>query len=133
MRAEILERKIAEHLKKVEKYKEMYEKEKREETFDALAMNCFQAINYFLDISELAAKKSDENAYFSTYIDIFELLKRKNIINEDEFRLVSSLISYRNKIAHQYHIINERELMLTVFYLSQLHEIVKKIASSIRK
>jgi uncharacterized protein YutE (UPF0331/DUF86 family) len=129
MRVEMLERKIMEHMQKVEKYREIYRKEKKEEIFDALAMNCFQTINYLIDIGELAAKRVDKNTYFSTYVDIFEVLKRKGIIDEDELRLISSLISYRNKISHQYHIVSERELMLMSFYCSHLSEVVKKITS----
>jgi len=105
------------------------EKKKKKKIFDALAMNCFQTINYLIDIGELAAKRVDKNTYFSTYADIFEVLKRKGIIDEDELRLISSLISYRNKISHQYHIVSERELMLMSFYCSQLSKVVKKMTS----
>ena len=75
MRFEILHKKIAMHIEKVELYLEKFKKTKNEETLDALSFNCFQAINYLIDLGEEAARKTSPNFFPSTYRDTFELLE----------------------------------------------------------
>jgi len=133
MRIEILDKKISEHIAKTQVYLERFRKNENEETLDALSFNCFQSINYLIDLGEEVARNIDENFFPSTYKDTFEFLKTKKIITSAELSSLILLVSMRNKIAHQYHVISQEDILHIASILSNLKNISKKLASSIKK
>jgi len=82
-------------------------------------MECFQAVSYILSLGEhVIAEKS--LGYPATYRDIFNILKKANLINEKEYHLFVRLIINRNKIAHEHYEINEDELLMIFNSLVEL-------------
>ncbi|NYZ76798.1 DUF86 domain-containing protein [Candidatus Micrarchaeota archaeon] len=131
MRNEILLKMISEHIEKVKAYRKKYEESKSEETLDALAMNCFQVVNYLIDLGEAAAIKN-KTFYSPTYRELFEELRDKKIITDEELKVVSALVSLRNKIAHEYHVIKKEDVKLMALYASKLDSVIKKMSKALR-
>ncbi len=100
--------------------------------FDALAMNCFQAINAALDLGDLIV--SEKNLGFAErYRELFELLFEAKIIDKPLLEKMKRLIFLRNLIAHEYYVIKAeelKELALLIDSLTKLIEIAKKAIKS---
>jgi len=92
--------------------------------FNALAMECFQAVNSAIELGELIV--SEKNLGFpATYREIFELLHDEKIISKENLENIKQLIFFRNLIAHEYYTITQKELKEMVNLLASLNEMVK--------
>jgi len=93
--------------------------------FNALAMECFQAVNSAIELGELVV--SEKNLGFpATYREIFELLYTDKMIGERTLKEVKKLIFLRNLIAHEYYTIKEEELREMAELLSCLGELIER-------
>ena len=93
--------------------------------FNALAMECFQAVNSAIELGEYIV--SEKNLGFpSKYREIFELLYRAKIIDRKKLNDIKRLIFLRNLISHEYYTITANELKEMVRLLNSLNELVKK-------
>lgn len=106
-----------------EKAKELAEKNVSEYlVFNALAMECFQAVNSAIELGELIV--SEQNLGFpATYREIFELLHNAGIVTKETLNKLSKLIFFRNLIAHEYYKITEEELKEMAHLLECLDEL----------
>jgi uncharacterized protein YutE (UPF0331/DUF86 family) len=92
--------------------------------FDALAMECFQAVNSAIELGELIV--SEKNLGFpSRYREIFELLYDAKVISKKTFEDIKRLIFMRNLISHEYYTITENELKEMANLLESLDELVE--------
>ena len=91
--------------------------------FNALAMECFQAVNSSIDLGEFIV--SERNLGFpSKYREIFELLHNAKMISKETLGKIKRLIFLRNLIAHEYYTILEEELREMADLLECLDELV---------
>lgn len=97
--------------------------------FNALAMECFQAVNSAIDLAELIV--SEKNLGFpSNYREIFELLYEAKLIGKKTSDDIKRLVFLRNLISHEYYTITQKELkeMANLFgCLDELIESAKRI------
>lgn len=101
-------------------------------TFNALAMECFQAVNSAIDSGELIV--SEKNLGFpSKYRDIFELLYEAKMISKGTFEKIKRLIFLRNLISHEYYTITRKELKEMVDLLDCLDELIASAKKMGRK
>jgi uncharacterized protein YutE (UPF0331/DUF86 family) len=78
--------------------------------FYALAMVLFSLMNAVIDLADELV--SARNAGMpSTYREIFTLLVQDSVIDTREFEQMSRLVSYRNRLAHEYGAITPDDLM----------------------
>lgn len=92
--------------------------------FDALAMECFQAVNSAIELGELIV--SEKNLGFpSTYKEIFEMLYKAKMISDRTLDEMKRLVFLRNLISHEYYTITEDELKEMEGLLDSLDELVK--------
>ncbi len=92
--------------------------------FNALAMECFQAVNSAIELGELIV--SEKNLGFpSKYREIFELLYTAKAISKKGLEDIKKLILFRNLIAHEYYVITEKELKEMVNLLDCLDELIE--------
>jgi len=92
--------------------------------FNALAMECFQAVNSAIELGELVI--SEKNLGFpATYREIFELLHDANVIGKKNLENIKRLIFFRNLIAHEYYTITQKELKEMANLLDSLNEMVE--------
>ena len=52
------------------------------------------------------------------------------MLTDEEFRVVATLVSLRNRIAHEYHVIKQEDIELMALYVSKLEPITRKIAKA---
>ena len=91
--------------------------------FNALAMECFQAVNSSIDLGEFIV--SEKNLGFpSKYREIFDLLHNAKMISKETLGKIKRLIFLRNLIAHEYYTILEEELREMADLLECLDELV---------
>jgi len=96
--------------------------------FNALAMECFQAVNSTIELGELLV--SENNLGFpSTYREIFELLHKNKMISKETLDDMKKLVFFRNLIAHEYYAITEKELREMVELLSCVDELIESAKS----
>jgi uncharacterized protein YutE (UPF0331/DUF86 family) len=69
--------------------------------FYALSMLLFSLLNAVIDLAEETVVAEDLGAPV-TYREIFSLLTRNGIIDQPLFDRMSALVSYRNRLAHEY-------------------------------
>ncbi len=92
--------------------------------FNALAMECFQAVNSSIDLGEFIV--SEKNLGFpSKYREIFDLLHNAKMISKETLEKIKRLIFLRNLIAHEYYTILEEELREMADLLECLDELIK--------
>lgn len=97
--------------------------------FNAVAMECFQAVNSALELGELIV--SEKNIGFpSNYREIFELLYKAKIIGGKTLDKIKRLIFLRNLISHEYHSITEDELREMVGLMGSLGELAESAKGS---
>ncbi len=65
--------------------------------------------------------------YPSTYREIFELLHKHKIIDEEAFENMKRLIFLRNLIAHEYYKITESELIEMVKLIEHVKNFIEKV------
>lgn len=118
-----------EHSERVREYREKYAKTGNEETLDALSFNCFQVINYLIDLAEEAARKKYPKFFPSTYRETFDGLLQKGVLSESDLEPIYLLVSARNRIAHRYHTVERKDILETADAILKLETVVKKIAA----
>ena len=90
-------------------------------------MECFQVANYVIDLAEeVVAEKS--LGFPSTYKETFVILHRAGYLGDDEKDVLIRIVMLRNRIAHEYHIIKEDELMELYSIVASIEGIVEKLA-----
>ena len=94
--------------------------------FSALSMECFQAINSAIDLGEHLVSKHNLGIP-STYREVFEILHKNKIINEEILNGMKKLIFYRNLIAHEYYTIEVKDLKEIVDMLNVLLDLVESV------
>ncbi len=120
---------LASIISRVERHKEKAKELVKRDTldylvFNALAMECFQAVNSAIELGELVV--SEKNLGFpATYREIFELLYKDKMIGERTLKEVKRLIFMRNLIAHEYYTIREGELREMAELLACLDELIE--------
>ena len=91
--------------------------------FNALAMECFQAVNSAIELGEFIL--TEKNLGFpSKYREIFEILYKSKIINKKNLSGIKRLIFLRNLIAHEYYTIKEVELKEMIKLLGNFNELI---------
>jgi len=124
---------LASIISRIERHKEKALKLVREDlsdylVFNALAMECFQAVNSTIELGELLV--SENNLGFpSTYREIFELLHKNKMISSKTLDDMKKLVFFRNLIAHEYYAITEKELREMVELLSCVDELIESAKS----
>lgn len=99
--------------------------------FNALAMECFQAVNSAIELGELLV--SEKNLGFpANYREIFELLYKNNVIRRKTLEDVKRLIFLRNLISHEYYEITQKELKEMAQLLDSLTELVKNAKNGLK-
>ena len=69
--------------------------------YNTLAMECFQAVNALIEIGGYIVTKK-KLGFPSTYREIFELLQKDGMMNEEMFNATKRLVFLRDLIAHEY-------------------------------
>jgi uncharacterized protein YutE (UPF0331/DUF86 family) len=116
-------------ISKIEKHKERVKELVKQDisnymVFNALAMECFQAVNSSIDLGEFIV--SEKNLGFpSKYREIFELLYDAKMMSKEILGKIKRLIFLRNLIAHEYYTISEEELREMADLLECLDELIK--------
>ena len=124
---------LASIISRIERHKEKALELVREDlsdylVFNALAMECFQAVNSTIELGELLV--SENNLGFpSTYREIFELLHKNKMISKETLDDMKKLVFFRNLIAHEYYAITEKELREMVELLSCVDELIENAKS----
>ena len=132
MRVDFLFTKIQEHSRKAVEGYNLFIREKNDVHFNNLTMECFQASNYFLDLAEEAVSLL-HLGYPANYSDSFVFLQRKGVVSEDEKNQLVEIVALRNRIAHEYHYIREKELLKLFQIVNGIVPIASKIVDAIKK
>ncbi|HIH96928.1 MAG TPA: DUF86 domain-containing protein [Thermoplasmata archaeon] len=99
--------------------------------FNALAMECSQAVNSAIELGELVV--SEKNFGFpSTYGEIFKLLYGNKMISKKTLNESKRLVFLRNLIAHEYYNIKEEELREMATLLECLDELIENAKNQLR-
>ncbi|MBW2979077.1 hypothetical protein DRZ77_00075 [Candidatus Woesearchaeota archaeon] len=122
---------IEEH---VSQAKELFSKDYKEDRiiFNALCMECFQAINSAIDLGEEILSIANIGIPI-TYRDIFNKLCDAGWISKEITKCISTLIYYRNVISHEYHKITFEELKDVVDKLDCLIDFLARIKKKLEK
>jgi len=99
--------------------------------YNTLAMECFQSVNALIEIGEYIVTK-EKLGFPSSYREVFELLEKNKIINEEELKDIKRLIFLRNLIAHEYTRISEKELKEMVNLLKNIKNFINRIKSRLK-
>ncbi len=96
--------------------------------FYAVSMVLFSLLNRILDLgSEMAI--ANDLGIPTTYRDIFVILQKNGIIDEDCAKEMSRLVTYRNLLSHEYQQITREQ----VFELTRKAGTIKKFALLIQE
>ena len=122
--------KLVENIVRFEKHLKNAKKLKEKDisdylVYNTLAMECFQAVNALIEIGEYIVTKK-KLGFPSTYREIFELLQKDGMMNEEMFNATKRLVFLRNLIAHEYQRIKEEELLEIVELLNLVNDFVQK-------
>lgn len=132
MRVEFLLKKIREHARlALEAFPGYHEKEDTA-GFNNLAMECFQASNYMIDLAEEAVARNDYG-FPSTYAENFSSLRKNGLLTNQEEEILVKMVSLRNKIAHEYHVINPGQLVELYEIVSRIVPVAEKIVKGIKE
>ena len=93
--------------------------------YNTLAMECFQSANALIDIAKAVVIKKKLGSP-STYSEIFEILNKNGIINEEELEKAKRIVFLRNLIAHEYYRIKEKDLKDMVDFLEEMRRNFEK-------
>lgn len=94
--------------------------------FNALGMNCFQAVNSLIELGETIISEK-KLGFPGSYGEIFELLYKAKLINEQELKNIKKLIFFRNLISHEYYTITQKELKEMARILNSLTGMIEDI------
>jgi len=94
--------------------------------YNTLAMECFQAVNTLIDISQYVVTKK-KLGFPSTYRELFEILEENGYISDEELKAFKRLVFLRNLIAHEYYRISESELLEMVNLLEKASDFVNRV------
>lgn len=81
--------------------------------YNTLAMECFQAVNALIEIGEYVLTK-EKLGYPSTYGEIFDILFKNKLLNEETLKGAKRLIFLRNLIAHEEELLEMVSLLLNI-------------------
>ncbi len=99
------------------------------DAYDALAMSCLQLVNRLVDLGKVII--SERHLGFpETYTDVFKALRNAGIITDDELKLVTKLVYYRDLISHEYSNITPKELMEFRENLPKIKKMVERLKTS---
>ena len=100
--------------------------------FYALAMVLFSLMNAVIDLADELV--SARNAGMpSTYREIFTLLVQDSVIDTREFEQMSRLVSYRNRLAHEYGAITPDDLMDALDMTDTIRIFVERAKGMVRE
>ncbi len=99
--------------------------------FYSVSMLLFSIINRTIDLGEEVVTANNLGTP-STYKDIFYLLRKGKIINDQMKNELSELTSYRNLFSHEYHSFTEKDVLKAMAKIGAVKDFVKRIKSRIR-
>ena len=99
--------------------------------FYAGSMLVFSIVNSAIDLAEELVK-AERAGFPKTYLEVFELLKKKKIIGGSDLDNFKKLILLRNNIAHNYTKIGEKGLKTALVEIRVVKEFTKKTKLWIR-
>ena len=94
--------------------------------FYALSMLLFSLLNAVIDLAEETVVAEDLGVP-ATYREIFSLLARNGIIDQHLFDRMSALVSYRNRLAHEYGEINPDDLFRVLSMGDDIQTFVNRV------
>ena len=100
--------------------------------YNTLAMECFQSANALIDIAKAVVIKKKLGSP-STYSEIFEILNKNGIINEEELEKAKRIVFLRNLIAHEYYRIKEKDLKNMVDFLEKMRNFINKVKKMVKE
>ena len=100
--------------------------------YNTLAMECFQSANALIDIAKAVVIKKKLGSP-STYSEIFEILNKNGIINEEELKKAKRIVFLRNLIAHKYYRIKEKDLKNMVDLLEEMRNFINKVKKMVKE
>lgn len=100
--------------------------------FDASSMICFSMLNKVIDLAEEIVKERDLGTPFK-YRDLFKMLNSVKIIDEKMAEEIGDMIILRNKFAHRYGKITEKELLEFIKNIEKIKDFVKCIKEEVKK
>ena len=121
-RISIIIEEINKYFKEIEELKIKNIKDLDTIKFRAASMDIFQIINKTIDIAEEIAMKINLG-FPSEYKELFTLIRRAKIIDEQTETKLKNLIILRNKVSHRYGAIDEKD----VFNALREIDVVKKL------
>ena len=95
---------------------------------EALAMALFQVANSIIAMGE-DAHRARNLGIPPTYFAIFEDLKNAGVISEDDLNVVDLLIRLRNRIAHRYGHVSDRDAETLYALLPAAERIAEKLGN----
>ena len=131
--------KIGKALDDVERYlkdlKELNVKEEGDledkEKFYAASMITFSIMNRCIDLGNEVISAGNLGMP-SSYRDIFEYLYRRKVVDKEVRDKMIKLVYYRNLIAHEYHRINEKEVLTLVNGIGISERFIRQIREFIK-
>lgn len=98
----------------------------------ALSMVLFSLINAVIDLAEEVVLRGDLGTP-STYREIFSLLERNGIIDSHMNKIMSRLVSYRNRLAREYGEITPDDLLRVLTMQNEVTTFVALVKDLIRQ
>lgn len=111
----------------ISKEEDLFDKNK----FYATSMTAFSIINRCIDLGNEIISACNFGIPTS-YRDIFEILYRKKVINEEIKDKFLMLIYHRNLIAHEYHRITEKELFTMICNIPIVENFLEQIKKFVK-
>ncbi|MCQ8893281.1 MAG: DUF86 domain-containing protein [Methanolinea sp.] len=100
--------------------------------FYALSMVLFSLLDSLIDLgSEIVA--AHDLGMPATYRQTFALLAQGGFIGEETLRTMSVLVSYRNRLAHEYGEITPADLVALLSYRGEIRTFVEKMKEIVRE
>ncbi len=112
----------------ITKEEDLFDKNK----FYAASMAAFSIVNRCIDLGNEIISTCNFGIPTS-YRDIFEILYRKKVMNEEIKDKFLTLVYYRNLIAHEYHRITEKELFTMVCIIPIVENFLEQIKKFVKK
>ncbi|GEM_PF-3794717 len=119
---------IMKHAVRAEKTAEKGDINKDEILFNSVAMDCFQAVNYCIELGELVVEEKKLESPYS-YREIFDAIFSAGLISIGMRNALTKLAYLRNIIAHQYGSVEPRHIKEMV----HLMKYAKQFANKFRK
>jgi uncharacterized protein YutE (UPF0331/DUF86 family) len=100
--------------------------------FYALAMVLFSLMNAVIDLADevVTAKNLGMPA---TYREIFRLLVQDSVMDEHEFEQMSRMVSYRNRLAHEYGEVTPDDLLQALALVDDIQVFVDRVKAIVRE